>query len=83
MPMHPRARNRMVVKIQVAATPYRRDLYLDQYADALLRATEWDADQWGFNPSRWMEDERAELAARGGRDWPTEPMMRVASCKSD
>lgn len=48
------------------------DWWLDQYADSLLRATEWDADQWGFDPDRWMEAERVELARRGGEDWPKE-----------
>jgi hypothetical protein len=37
------------------------DWWLDQYADNLLRATEWDAEQWGFDPDRWMEKERADI----------------------
>lgn len=49
------------------------DWWLDRYADGLLQATEWDADQWGFDPDRWMEAERVALARRGGEDWPKEP----------
>lgn len=48
------------------------DWWLDQYADGLLRATEWDANQWGFHSDKWMEAERAEMAKRGGADWPSE-----------
>jgi hypothetical protein len=45
---------------------------LDRYADSLLRATEWDAMQWGFDPDKWMARERLTIAHRGGRDWPAE-----------
>ena len=83
MPMHPKARHRMITNIQVAADPKRQDFYLDQFADSLLRATEWDAEQWGFDADRWMETERIQLAERGGRFWPKEPMMRVTACKND
>lgn len=52
--------------------PVRFAEVLDQYADGLLRATEWDAEQWGFSSEKWMRRERVILAHRGGRDWPTE-----------
>lgn len=51
------------------------DWWLDQYGDSLFRATEWDADQWGFDPDRWMEAERRELAERGGADRPKEMIL--------
>jgi len=69
--MHDRASQRYRDRISKAA-PEDVDYWLDQYADVLLRATEWDASQWGFDPDRWMEADRAELASRGGRDWPHE-----------
>ncbi len=71
--MHEKAKRRHEAQIR-DAVPYPRqlDILLDQYADELLRATEWDADQWGFDSDRWMEAERVALARRGGRDWPAE-----------
>jgi hypothetical protein len=69
--MHEKARARYIERIKAAAGP-QRDFWLDQYADVLLRATEWDADQWGFDPDRWMDAERAQLRTRGGRDHPRE-----------
>lgn len=70
--MHEKARARHERQIRAARTPGERDAQLDQYADGLLRATEWDADQWGLDPDHWMEAERVELTSRGGRDWPQE-----------
>lgn len=52
--------------------PIRFAELLDQYADGLLRATEWDAEQWGFDPQKWMIRERLTMAHRGGHNWPTE-----------
>lgn len=66
------ARQRERIAKAVADAPETVDFWLDQYADSLFRATEWDADRWGFDPDRWMEAERAELAARGGSDYPAE-----------
>ena len=48
------------------------DMLLDQYLDWSTRATMWDADQWGLDPDHWLKKERQQLAARGGRDWPSE-----------
>lgn len=49
------------------------DMALDQYADSLLRATEWDADKWGFDSDRWMEAERVQmLEAAEGKTYPKE-----------
>lgn len=70
--MHEKARQRYFRNIAGATTPEGRDSHLDRYIDAWMRVTEWDAGQWGFDPDRWMEAERVELAGRGGTDWPVE-----------
>jgi hypothetical protein len=69
--MHEKARKWHTDRIR-DADPALRDYWLDMYANELLRATEWDARQWGFDPDRWQADERAQLMTRGGRNWPTE-----------
>jgi hypothetical protein len=83
VPVHPKAKHRIVAHIQAATTRELQDFFLDEFADVLLRATEWDAGQWGFDPDRWMETERVRLAEHGGTFWPTEPVMRMVPCKSD
>jgi hypothetical protein len=71
--MHPLAERRLRAAVADAVrTGGNVDAALDQYANALLLATEWDAQQWGFDPDRWMEPERVELAQRGGDCWPVE-----------
>jgi hypothetical protein len=53
--------------------PDSTDFWLDQLFDALARATEWDASEWGFDPCRWMMEEREELTKRAkGKLWPKE-----------
>lgn len=47
-----------------AAAPEHVDLYLDRYLDYRDRATEWDADQWGFDPDTWMWEHRQEMEGR-------------------
>lgn len=37
---------------------------LDYLFDITHRATEWDADQWGLNPDRWMARERHLMESR-------------------
>lgn len=76
MPMHEKARTRIVGQIIAARTPAAVDAALDQLHDSATRATNWDADKWGFDPDRWMEAERLELESRGGDCWPTEPAFR-------
>lgn len=53
------------------------DHWLDEWIDATTRVSEWDADQWGFDPTRWMAAERAEMDQRaeatGEPLWPVEP----------
>jgi alpha-L-fucosidase len=69
--MHDDAREWHIRQMK-AADRALMDYRLDQFGDALFRATEWDAQQWGFDPERWQADERAQLMTRGGRNWPTE-----------
>lgn len=77
MPCHPKALARYAEAI--TRCPADADRWLDEWIDATTRASEWDADQWGFDPTRWMADERAQLLARAdGATWPTEPDPRRA-----
>jgi hypothetical protein len=76
MSMHEKAKARMVGQLLTATSPGQVDAVLDQLYDGTVRATEWDADMWGFDPDRWMEAERVELARRGGTYWPSEPALR-------
>lgn len=48
------------------------DFWTDKIIDATTRATEWDADQWGLDPTRWMATERAQMdqVARPSRKCP-------------
>lgn len=62
MGCHPDALIRLVKCIQ-ASSRVAADHYLDQWIDYTTRATEWDADQWGF-PVNWMEKERLIMDAR-------------------
>jgi hypothetical protein len=70
--MHDKARRRYEQLLRDAPGPASRDALLDQLYDNLTRATEWDAEQWGFSPDLWMRAERAELGARGGSEYPGE-----------
>ena len=47
MPMHPKARDRMLRRL-ATCLPEHQDYYLDEYLDSAQRATEWDAAQWGL-----------------------------------
>ncbi len=66
MPCHPNALARIVENIR--AHPGSTDYWLDVWLDLTLRATEWDAPLWGFDPARWMAAERAELADTDRRE---------------
>lgn len=55
--MHQKARDGLFEDIR-KATPERRDYYLDLYLKWRDGVTEWDADQWGFDPDTWMWVER-------------------------
>lgn len=47
--------------------PRQVDIVLDQYADSLLRATEWDADQWGLPTEEMKTPLGVILSKAGGR----------------
>lgn len=70
--MHEGARAQILAHLRTATTSQARDTWLDYFIDRELRATEWDAGQWGFDPDKWMAEERKSLAARGGVAWPRE-----------
>lgn len=77
MGCHPKALNRirgnLTRLVQAGASMAHIDEQLDQMTDAVSRATEWDADFWGFDPTRWMAAERVELVNRAdGATWPRE-----------
>jgi hypothetical protein len=59
-----RAFEALAVRLQFASDPGSVDMLLDTWLDYRDRATEWDAARWGFDPDRWFESERAELARR-------------------
>ncbi len=61
MPCDPKALARIVENIR--AHPGSTDYWLDRWLDLTLRATEWDAELWGFDP-RWMAVERAAMTNR-------------------
>jgi hypothetical protein len=63
MPAHPKAFARMANELRAARSRDHQDQILDRWNDAALLATEWDADQWGFDPDRWMAKERAQLGS--------------------
>lgn len=64
MPAHPKAYAGLAERLAATADPVTRDALLDAWLNYRDRATEWDASQWGFDPDRWQERERAQLAAR-------------------
>lgn len=62
MPASPEAFNRLAISIlQASGNRQLQDGLLDIWIDVRDRATEWDADHWGFNPDRWMQKERAAM----------------------
>jgi hypothetical protein len=64
MPAHEKAIKRLQRRVAAAKNREEQDAALDQILDVTQRATEWDADQWGFDPDRWMEAERVEINRR-------------------
>ena len=62
MGCHPKARARITAAI--LRDPKNIDLYLDLLYDAMCRATEWDAEKWGFDPDRWMAEQRVLMERR-------------------
>jgi hypothetical protein len=73
--MHKDAAQRYHELISEAPDLATREHWLDQYADALLRATEWDADQWGLPTEEMKTPLGAILSKAGGEQaelWPRE-----------
>lgn len=67
----------MILEQKLKGTDNRliQDRLLDIWVDYRDRATEWDADKWGFNPDRWMKREREQMGMmpldeRRLRTWP-------------
>lgn len=66
--MHDKAKKRYESMIRDALPwPGQVDSILDQYADNLLRATEWDADQWGLPEPDMIMPLATILRRAGGR----------------
>jgi hypothetical protein len=74
--MHEKARQRFEGMLRDALPwPGQVDILLDEYADNLLRATEWDADQWGLPTPEMRTHLGAILSKAGGSGaclWPRE-----------
>ncbi len=54
----------MVGLLLKAETRMAQDALLDIWIDSTTRATEWDADQWGFDPDTWCLNDRTKMEAR-------------------
>lgn len=62
MGAHPAVFARLTEQLATTRDRHITDELLDLWFDHQHRATDWDAARWGFNPDRWMETERAEMA---------------------
>jgi len=58
MPMGEAAKWHLANRISNATSRQAQDELLDIWLDYRDRATEWDAERWGFNPDTWMLAER-------------------------
>ncbi|MFD3714289.1 hypothetical protein [Streptomyces sp. NPDC058677] len=74
MPASPKAFEALAVRLRYAKDAGAVDALLDRWVDYRDRATEWDAARWGFDPDRWFEAERAELARRARMGVDSRPM---------
>lgn len=70
MGCHQKALDRLYGVLANAKTRNEQDQVLDRILDATTMATEWDADQWGFDPTRWMAEERAKMNSGPVRPFP-------------
>lgn len=85
MPAHPAAYERLTKKLNLAIRSRNRardphviaelnrhiDRWLDEWITYQFMATEWDADQWGFDTDQWMRKERKRMSEHAmikGRD---------------
>lgn len=64
MSAHPDAFEKLSKAISRTKDRKIHDELLDLWLDYRDRATEWDAQGWGFEPDTWMAEERAELVKR-------------------
>lgn len=64
MSAHPDAYARLARDLSRTKDRKIHDELLDQWLDYRYLASEWDGEQWGFDPETWMEKERAELLSR-------------------
>ncbi|WP_399142210.1 hypothetical protein Q3A86_33235 [Streptomyces sp. NBUA17] len=64
----------LAARLRAATTAETVDMLLDRWIDYRDYATEWDADQWGFDSDRWFEHERAELSRRARQHVGPPPM---------
>lgn len=64
MSAHPDAFKKLSKDISRTKDRKIHDELLDRWLDYRDRATEWDAQNWGFDPDTWMAKERAELVKR-------------------
>ncbi len=63
MPAADKFYDHLISLLQRAKTREAQDELLDIWVDATTRATEWDADQWGFDES-WCTEARRLMEAR-------------------
>lgn len=56
-----RAFEHLRTRLRGASDRPMQDEILDLWLDFRDLATEWDAQQWGFNPDTWMLKERNEM----------------------
>lgn len=71
--MHELARKRYEQMLRECRRPELVDALLDQYADSMLRATEWDADQWDLPTTEMLAPLGAILSKAGGRNAELRP----------
>lgn len=65
MSAHPEAYKRLAKKIsENRNNPLVVDQCLELWLDYLFLATEWDAEQWGFKPDKWLVTERGLMDKR-------------------
>lgn len=54
----------LALAIEHANSIELRDALLDEWYDITYRATDWDAIAWGFEPRKWMSEERRKMEQR-------------------
>ncbi len=64
MPAAPKFYDHLISLLRAASLREQQDSLLDIWIDASTRATEWDADQWGFAPDKWCAQDRRTMEER-------------------